>query len=43
MPSIADGFTSAGGNTGVKPQLIALLNAKLISANSNWAPTPVRK
>ena len=42
VPSIAGGFTSAGGMTGVKPLLIAMLIAKLTSANSSWAPTPVK-
>ncbi len=43
MPSIADGFTSAGGRIGVNPQPIALLIARLVSANSSRAPIPVRK
>ena len=42
MPSIAAGLTSAGGMTGVKPFRMAMLIARLTSASSSSAPTPVR-
>ena len=42
MPSMASGFTSAGGIIAVKPFATAVLMARLIKASSSSAPCPVR-
>jgi len=42
VPCIAAGLTSDGVTTGVKPYPSACSMARLSSANSSSAPTPVR-